>query len=88
MCVYCFIGDHTWKYNPPFPVSPFDYPTVPQPVVPGPITPWPLEQLKEYLEVLKEVKALEDKLGCPCLPNKADYIKMLKDKIAELEKTS
>ncbi len=32
------------------------------------------------------VKELEDKLGCPCEPNKADYLDLLRQRIEELEK--
>lgn len=85
MCVYCVIGDHTFKYDPPFKVDPQQWPSIPQPVVPL-VQPWDLERLKEYLAILKEVKELEDKLGCPCVPNKADYIGLLEQRIKELKK--
>jgi len=51
-----------------------------------PINPWPVEQLKEYLELLKQVKEMEDKIGCPCEPNKANYIELFEQRIAALEK--
>jgi hypothetical protein len=95
MCVYCNLGDFAFKHNPPwnppsYPLTPPMYPTpwhpnIPTPVVPMPSTPWPLEQLKEFEDLLKRVKDMEDKLGCPCEPNKADYIGLLKQRIEFLE---
>ena len=87
MCVYCYCGDSFWKYDPPF--YPKPDPLLPNPAIwpqPQPYTPWSLEKLKEYLELLKQIKALEDQIGCPCEPSKADHIKILMDRIAELEK--
>ena len=86
MCLYCNMGDHTFRYDPPW-VVPQTYPYVPQPVGPAiPVTPWGLDRLREYHDLLKRVKEMEDKLGCPCEPNKADYLKMFEERIAELEK--
>lgn len=77
------IGDHTFRYDPPW--NP-PYPQfVPQPLNPIPIQPWGLERLREYYDLLLKVKELEDKLGCPCEPNKADYLGMLRERIAKLE---
>lgn len=82
------VGDHTWRYDPPW--NPLrDQPTwpplIPQPVVPMPAMDWPVERLKEYLRLLKEIRELEEKVGCPCEPNKADYIKLFEERIAKLE---
>lgn len=89
MCMYCSMGDHTFKYDPPWspsdPITPWPH-TVPLPISPAPINPWPLEQLKEYLDLLQKVKELEDKIGCPCDPEKPDYLKLLGDRIKHLEK--
>lgn len=79
------MGDSWFRHDPPFKISPLTYPTVPQPVTVGPHPAWSLEKLKEYLALLKEVKELEDKLGCPCEPNKADYIKIIRERINALE---
>ena len=84
MCVYCNMGDHTFRFDPPwrppFPIY------VPQPVMPpAEITPWSLERLREYRDLLREIKELEDKAGCPCVPNKADYIGMFEQRIGALE---
>lgn len=57
----------------------FPLPQIPQ-------APWGIEKLTEFLDLLKRVKALEDQLGCPCEPNKADYIGMITERIAALEK--
>lgn len=89
MCVYCMCGDWTFRHNPPW--KPNDYPqwppSVPQPVVPIPqIVPWDLQKLHEFEDLLRRVKELEDKLGCPCEPNKADYLALLKARIDALEK--
>lgn len=91
MCVYCYMGDAVFRHDPPW--NPWEktpytdpFPTIPKPLVP--VNPWPIDKLKEYLEVLKRIKNLEDQLGCPCEPNKADYIGMFKKRIAELEKKS
>ena len=83
MCVYCNMGDFQFKFDPPF--DPTPWPQIPKPIIPPPYIPWPLEKLKEYYELLKRVKELEDQLGCPCEPNKVDYIKILEDKIKELQ---
>jgi hypothetical protein len=47
--------------------------------------PWDLQKLLDYKKLLEDIKALEDQVGCPCEPNKADHIKILKDRITELE---
>lgn len=88
MCVYCYCGDQIWRWDPPYDLGTDWVPQVPKPVTGKPIDPWPLEKLQEYLELLKKIKQLEDTLGCPCEPNKADYIRMFEDRIAELEKNS
>lgn len=85
MCCYCATGDFVFRYDPPWKPDPWP-PQVPQPLFPMPAIDWPLAKLKEYHELLKSIKAIEDKLGCPCEPNKADYIKMFEERIAELEK--
>ena len=85
MCVYCMVGDFQFKTWPPFIPDPWP-PSVPYPPqLPPNYQPWPLEQTREYLDLLERVRELEDKLGCPCEPNKADYVQMLKDRIAVLE---
>lgn len=87
MCTYCMVADHFFRFNPPWPVGP--YPDYPQhPLIPaGPLQPpWPLDRLKEFQDLLQRVKELEDKLGCPCEPNKADYLGLLRERIDQLEK--
>ena len=85
MCAYCMLGDSWFRHDPPFDPDRWKYPTIPQPAVPTLPPPWSLEKLKEYLEILRLVKELEDKIGCPCEPNKADYIKVLQERIDLLE---
>ena len=89
MCAYCNMGDSWFRYDPPYYVPDWQrqmWPQIPQPIIPpAQIVPWPIEKLKEYLEILKEVKALEDKIGCPCVPDKPDYIKMLQDRLTALQ---
>jgi hypothetical protein len=68
-----------------------DYPNpndlLPLPVSPkSDIKPWDLDKLKEYLDLLQRIKNLEDQVGCPCEPNKADYLSLFKQRIEELEK--
>jgi hypothetical protein len=89
MCVYCMIGDHPFKFDPPWPV-PATEPYIPQPVVPltPDYQPWKLDRLREYYDLLQRVKELEDRLGCPCEPNKADYLKQFADRIAALERAA
>lgn len=88
MCVYCNCGDWAFKHNPPW--RPQDYPnypaTIPQPIVTPTPDPWKVQQLKEYLDLLKQIKEMEDKLGCPCEPNKADYVSLFEERIKHLEK--
>lgn len=93
MCVYCYCGDQTWKWNPPWEKPkreeefyPWD-PLLPKPARPRKkIVPWNLQELREYLELLKQIKALEDQIGCECEPSKADHIGVIKKRIAALEK--
>ena len=85
MCAYCNMGDFQFRYNPPWYVPP-QTPFVPQPVYPmPPLGGWPVEQLREYLELMRQVKEMEEKLGCPSEPNKADYIKMFEERLAKLK---
>lgn len=91
MCLYCMIGDHQFRFDPPWPVGP-QYPDYPQhPLLPSPlnpsapITPWPVDRLKEFEDLLRRVHELEEKLGCPCEPNKADYLTLLRQRIEKLE---
>lgn len=79
MCSYCMVADHTWKYG-----SPWDGPVVPVTPANPPNFKWTMEQLKEYYELLKQIKALEDSIGvCPCPEDrgKPDYLKAIKDVI-------
>ncbi len=90
MCTYCMIGDEFFRRSPPWypydPIVPWP-PTIPAPLPGTPINPWAIPQLKEFLDLLERVKRLEDALGgCPCEPNKADYIGLLKKRIEDLEK--
>lgn len=88
MCTYCMIGDWQFRHSPPWP--PNDVPLwpapVPRPLPQLPIIPWPVEKLREFEDLLRRVKDLEDKLGCPCEPNKADYLDLLRQRIEHLEK--
>lgn len=84
MCVYCMTGDFIFRHDPPWTPSPWP-PMVPMPIVPMPAMDWPLGKLKEYHDLLKRIKALEDALGCPCEPNKADYLTMFEERIKALE---
>ncbi len=86
MCAYCMVGDHFFRFDPPWYVPP-STPFVPRPAPgAGDIYPWNLERLREVEDMLKRIKALEDKLGCPCEPNKADYLAMFRERIEKLEK--
>ena len=58
---------------------------IPSPVSPAPIQPWDISRLREFEELLRRVHELEEKLGCPCEPNKADYLLLLKQRIEALE---
>lgn len=88
MCIYCFCGDHAFRYDPPWQVEP-NFPFIPRPINPDPWpNEWPVDRLRDYLELLERIKKLEDAMGCPCEPNKADYIGMFKEQIEKLEKIS
>lgn len=91
MCVYCVTGDEFFRdFKPPVWPHPQPY----EPLLPRPETApepdyqgWPLEKLKDLLDILERIKKLEDAMQkCPCEPAKADYIQILKDRIAVLEK--
>lgn len=84
MCLYCYVADHFARFDPPWEDFQKESPFIPAPLVVA--DPWTLERLKEFEELLKRVKELEDKLGCPCEPSKADYLSILKDRIAVLER--
>lgn len=88
MCAYCASGDHQFRWNPPWPVDPYQHPLVPRPMPNVTRQDWPVERLREYLDMLKEVKALEDQLGCPCPEKreKPDYVGLFEERIAELER--
>ena len=93
MCVYCFCGDHTFRHDPPWekptfptPMQPW-HPLIPPPVNPSkPIIPWDIERLKEYRDLLKQIHELEEKIGCECEPNKADYLTLIQLRIDALQK--
>lgn len=85
MCAYCMIGDHFFRHDPPWTPNPMPQ-FVPQPLPNVPSIPWSLDRLKEFEDMLRRVKELEDRLGCPCEPNKADYLGMLRERIYALEK--
>ena len=64
-------------------------PSVPPPAIPlSQIHPWTVDRIYEFLDLLRRVKELEDKLGCPCEPNKADYLALLRERIEVLEKAA
>jgi hypothetical protein len=81
MCTYCMIGDNYFRYNPPSQI-PWQ-PLLPQPALPP--RPWSLQEFQEFKDLLERVKALEDRLGCPCEPNKIDYLKIIREAIERLE---
>ena len=89
MCVYCMVGDFTFPNDPPWKPQdePLWPPQIPKPAIPPThIIPWDLDKLEKYLDILKQIKALEDQLGCPCEPNKADYIGLIEKRIELLKK--
>ena len=87
MCTYCMIGDFQFRHDPPWRQNQYPplIPQIPQPLNPLPSAPWGLGRLREFEDLLRRVKALEDALGCPCEPNKADYIGLMRERIEKLE---
>ena len=85
MCAYCNMGDHAFRWGSPFPTT---HPLVPQRMPDIEQHNWPVERLREYLKLLREVKEIEDQVGCPCPDEreKPDYVKLFEDRIAELER--
>lgn len=61
-------------------------PVIPEPKTEGPHKDWGIEQLREYVELLREARDLEAQLGrgCPA-HSKPDYITMFEERIARLE---
>ena len=85
MCSYCAIGDQAFRWGTPFPTT---HPLVPMPM-PGVVRQeWPVERLREYLDLLKQVKAMEDSIGCPCPEEreKPDYVALFEERIAAMER--
>lgn len=88
MCVYCMVGDEFFRdQHPPVWPIPNAFPFIPVPAIaPEPAyTGWPIEHLKELLGILQAIKKLEDELKCPCVPAKADYIRLLEGRIQALK---
>jgi hypothetical protein len=87
MCLYCNTGDWQFRHDPPWLPLPWP-PLVPRPIAPLPVpfTPWPYDRLAEWHDILRRIKEMEDALGCPCEPNKADYLGMIRERLDELEK--
>lgn len=91
MCVYCATADDFFRGDKP-PVWPWPDGVVP-PFVPVPnpapqpgYEGWDIDNLKELLDILQKIKTLEDNLRiCPCTPSKADYLKLLRERIEKLE---
>jgi len=93
MCTYCYCGDHAFKWDRPWyqprtpdPMRPWS-PFIPKPAK-VPESEWSLDRLKEYKKLLEEIHELEEKVGCECEPNKANYIELFKKRIEALEKKS
>jgi hypothetical protein len=89
MCTYCLLADSMFRHDPPWrphPLNPW-HPNIPSPVT-NTLNPfWGIDRLKEFQELLERIKKLEDKLGCECVePAKPDYIKLVEQRIAQLEK--
>jgi len=85
MCTYCYCGDQFSKWDPPYPEWHKQSPLIPAPMPQVVPNIWPLDKAKEYLEILKQIKSLEDQLTCACEPNKADYIALLGQLVKKLE---
>lgn len=87
MCCYCAMGDWAFRHDPPW-----DYkehiPYIPMPLTPPsqPYKEWDMRKLQEYYDLLRKVKEMEDKLGCPCEPNKADYLKIISERLEFMKK--
>ena len=92
MCLYCYCAESAFKWDPPWkplPQNPW-HPNIPYPPVNPVVTPpWTVDRLRDFEELLKRVKALEDAMGCECVePDKPDYIKLFEQRIEQLEKRS
>lgn len=86
MCCYCMMADWQFRHNPPWNLK--DTPLIPRPLVPGPVIPWDFQKLAEWYDILRRVKEMEDRLGCPCEPNKADYMALIKQRLDTLERVT
>ena len=88
-----------WPVNPvqPYPNPTGPAPTTPpMPVGPAPLPPmapypsprpWTREQLEETLELVRQIKEMEDALGgCPCEePSKLDFLQEIRKRLDALE---
>jgi hypothetical protein len=75
---------HRWvpdPVNPPAPWTPWN------PYGPREPTPWERQQFDELMEILRQVKEMEDRLGgCPCEDeSKMDFLKEIDARITARE---
>jgi len=90
MCTYCMIADHAQKWWPDGPFRPSPIWPQQQDPLPPPLVyprPWTREQLVEFEDLLKRVKALEDKVDpCPCPDaSKLDFLKAIKERLDAID---
>jgi len=90
MCAVSFISDH-YNQLPSYPFVPAPQPVLPP--IPWPTglptsLPWTQDALDQLKDILKRLDALDKKLGlAECEdPKKAEWMKAVEERIAELEK--
>lgn len=76
MCAYCATADFIHRH------------LLPDPMPPWPQSPWDWSTLTEVRDLLRRIKALEDKVGaCPAAdPAKVDFLDDIRKRLDELER--
>ena len=82
MCVYCMMADHAHTYWP----YPYDPNPMPRTIPPTPVREWTWPQYNEFEDILRRIKALEDKVGgCPAGKDKTAFLEDIKHRLEDID---